>query len=94
MPDRLASGASLPSPTSSIPEVRRLVQSLDALRAGVLKKVHGLSDHDATRSTVASGTTLAGIVQHLTFVESFWFEEIGAGRKAKETRSMEKIFVT
>ena len=36
-------------------------------------------DADARRSTVHSGTNLAGLLQHLTFVESLWFEEIAGG---------------
>ena len=64
------------------PEVKRLRATLDGLRAAVLKKVAGLSDADARRSTVDSGTNLAGLVQHLTFVESMWFAEIVAGQKA------------
>jgi Protein of unknown function (DUF664) len=44
---------------------------------------------DARRSTVESGTNLAGLLQHLTFVESLWFEEIVAGGKAgRRLRSM------
>ena len=57
-------------------ELDQLRATLDALRAGDLKKLAGLSDDDARRSTVDSGTNLAGLVQHLTFVESLWFEEI------------------
>ena len=50
----------------------------------------GLSEADARRSTVKSGTNLAGLVQHLTFVESMWFEEIVAGGTARRgKRSME-----
>jgi hypothetical protein len=69
-------------------EVEQLGAVLDALRAGFIKKVAGLSDVDARRSTVASGTNLAGLLQHLTFVESKWFEENVAGREAKGNRSM------
>jgi Protein of unknown function (DUF664) len=50
--------------------------ALDGLRGSVLKKVAGLTEDDARRSTVDSGTNLAGLLQHLTFVESLWFEEI------------------
>jgi len=72
------------------PEVEQLRAALDGLRAGVLKKLAGLGDADARRSTVASGTNLAGLVQHLTFVESLWFEEIVAGGKASRgERSMQ-----
>jgi hypothetical protein len=71
------------------PEVEQLGATLDGLRGAVLKKLAGLSDDDARRSTVDSGTNLAGLVQHLTFVESMWFGEIVAGRKAaRGDRSM------
>jgi hypothetical protein len=63
-------------------ELAQLVASLDGLRAGVLKKLAGLSYADARRSTVESGTNLAGLLQHVTFVESLWFEEIVAGGPA------------
>src|SRR5262249_37061011 len=69
-------------------EVDQLCTALDAMRAGFVKKLAGLSDADARRSTVESGTNLAGLLQHLTFVESKWFEENVAGRKAKGNRSM------
>jgi Protein of unknown function (DUF664) len=72
------------------PEVEQLRAALDGLRAGVLKKLAGLSEEAARRSTVDSGTNLAGLVQHLTFVESMWFEEIVAGRKlTRGLRSMQ-----
>ena len=64
------------------PEVEQLRATLDGLRAGVLTKLAGLSGEDARRSTVDSGTNLAGLVQHLTFVESMWFAEVVAGGKA------------
>jgi hypothetical protein len=71
------------------PEVEQLRAALDGLRAGILKKLAGLSEQDARRTTVDSGTNIAGLVQHLTFVESTWFEEIVAGRKAaRGDRSM------
>jgi hypothetical protein len=71
------------------PEVKQLRDALDGLRSGVLKKLAGLSDEDARRSTVDSGTNLAGLVQHLTFVESKWFEGIVAGRTVRGDRSMQ-----
>jgi len=71
------------------PEVEQLRRVLDGLRAGVVKKLAGLSDEDARRTTVGSGTNLAGLLQHLTYVESLWFEEITAGGKAiRGKRSM------
>ena len=55
-------------------EVAGLLAQLESFRAGVLKKLAGLSEADARRSTVPSGTNLAGLLQHLTFVETKWFE--------------------
>jgi hypothetical protein len=66
------------------PEVEQLRAMLDGLRVSILKKVAGLSDEDARRSTVESGTNLAGLVQHLTFVESVWF----GGKVTRGDRSM------
>jgi len=72
------------------PELAALLAALEMQREGVLKKVAGLSEDDARRSTVGSGTNLAGLVQHLTFVESMWFEEVAAGRKpTRGRRSMD-----
>jgi len=72
------------------PELQALLRALEGERSGVLKKLAGLSDEDARRTTVASGTNLAGLVQHLTFVESMWFEEIVAGGSpSRGVRSME-----
>jgi len=72
------------------PELLELRATLDGLRAGVLKKLAGLSEEEARRSTVDSGTNVAGLVQHLTFVESLWFEEVVAGGKAtRGKRSMQ-----
>lgn len=60
------------------------------MRASVLRKLGGLSADDARRSTVPSGTNLAGLVQHLTYVESLWFEQIVAGGSAgRGKRSMQ-----
>ena len=71
-------------------ELEALLAVLDDLRAGVLKKLAGLSEDDARRSTVPSGTNVAGLVQHLTFVESKWFEGIVAGGKPdRGKRSMD-----
>jgi hypothetical protein len=68
------------------PELRQLREALDGLRASALKKLAGLSDDDARRSTVPSGTNLAGLLQHLTFVESRWFEEVVGGAKVTRGR--------
>jgi hypothetical protein len=72
------------------PEVEGLLSALHGQRSGFVKKLAGLEEADARRSTVESGTNLAGLLQHLTFVESRWFEEIVAGGTARRgNRSME-----
>ena len=71
-------------------ELDALVSTLDSLREGLLKKLAGLSEQDARRTTVPSGTSIAGLVQHLTFVESRWFEEVAVGGKqSRGNRSMQ-----
>jgi hypothetical protein len=70
------------------PEVVQLVEALDGQRSGLLTKLANLPEADARRSTVDSGTNLAGLLQHLTFVESKWFEQIVQG--GKPTRGNER----
>jgi uncharacterized damage-inducible protein DinB len=75
---------------STSAELDTLLATLGSLRASVLDKLAGLSEEDARRSTVPSGTNLAGLVQHLTYVESKWFEQIVAGgRASRGKRSMQ-----
>ena len=77
--------------TPSSTELETLLTTLHGLRSGVLEKLAGLDDEQARRSTVPTGTNLAGLVQHLTFVESTWFEQIvgGGGRPTRGKRTME-----
>lgn len=70
-------------------ELEQLVETLEGFRAGVLKKLSGLSEDDARRSTVGSGTNVAGLIQHLTFVELHWFGEVVAGGKTNGKRTMQ-----
>ncbi len=53
---------------------------LNKNRAVVVWKVDGVSDDDARRPMVDSGTSLIGLVKHLAWVERWWFEEVFAGR--------------
>ncbi len=78
-----------PTPSKANDELEALLRTLAGLRASLLAKVAGLSEEDARRSTVPSGTNLAGLVQHLTFVEAKWFEQIvGGGKPSRGQRSM------
>ena len=56
---------------------------LDYLRGAILRKVDGVSDEDARRPMVASGTSLAGILKHLAFVERYWFQHVFAGTEVE-----------
>jgi Protein of unknown function (DUF664) len=50
------------------------VSFLDYLRASVVRKLEGVSDTDARRPAVASGTSLMSLVRHLTEAEVTWFQ--------------------
>ena len=85
MPVTAPDGSSAPNA-----ELEALLATLRSLRSSVLGKLAGLSEEDARRSTVPSGTNLAGLIQHLTFVESLWIEQNVAGRKPSHgKRSMQ-----
>ncbi|MGH3431624.1 MAG: DinB family protein [Thermocrispum sp.] len=54
-------------------EREQLETFLDYLRDAVVRKARGVSEEDARRSPVASGTNLGGLVKHLRWVEQSWF---------------------
>jgi uncharacterized damage-inducible protein DinB len=56
-----------------------LLAFLGYLRTSVDRKLDRLSDDDASRPLVASGTTLLGLVKHLAFVEVYWAQRRFAG---------------
>ena len=62
-------------------EVTTLKGMLDMQRSILLWKLEGLSEQDAQRSFVTSGTSLLGIVQHMAWVEQWWFLEFIGGEK-------------
>ena len=53
---------------------------LDYLRESVIMKVNGLDEKAARRSGVPSGTSLLGLIKHLTTVEAVWFQFAFVGR--------------
>jgi uncharacterized damage-inducible protein DinB len=61
----------------------QLGRFLDYVRGTVVRKVDGVGDDDARLPRTASGTSIGGLVKHLTWVERGWFrwrflgEEIG-----------------
>jgi len=44
-------------------------------------KLDGLSEQDARRPMVESGTNMLGLIKHLAWVERWWFEYNFAGRE-------------
>jgi uncharacterized damage-inducible protein DinB len=63
-----------PLPGTIGDERHTLLAFLNHLRAAVIRKAEGLSDEDARRSLVSSGTSLLGLVKHLTAGEVDWFQ--------------------
>jgi uncharacterized damage-inducible protein DinB len=57
-----------------------LVAFLDYLRDCVVTKLHGLDQGQARTSHVPTGTSVLGLVKHLTFTEVAWFQYAFAGR--------------
>jgi uncharacterized damage-inducible protein DinB len=60
-------------------EKETVLAFLGYLRAGVDRKLEHLSDTDARRPLVASGTTLLGLMKHLINVEVYWSQRRFAG---------------
>jgi uncharacterized damage-inducible protein DinB len=60
---------------------RRILRALmQYQRESVVRKLDGLSEQDARRALVPSGTSLVWIVKHLTRAELLWIETRFAGR--------------
>ncbi|WP_327681410.1 DinB family protein [Kitasatospora sp. NBC_00458] len=68
-----AGGTDLRPPGIDADEHTTLLTFLTYLRTCVIAKTEGLSDEDARRPAVASGTSLLWLVRHLTAVELNWF---------------------
>jgi hypothetical protein len=82
----MTSGAASPGPSDdhNVPvvvssEKDTLLAFLAYLRSAVDRKVALLSEDDARRPLVASGTTVLGIVKHLGVVEVYWAQRRFAG---------------
>ena len=62
----------------------RLESLLDEHRSALHDCVEGLSEEEARRRLVPSKTTLLGLVKHVTYVETFYFQHCVTGRPLKE----------
>ncbi len=65
----------VPVPRSGT-EKATLMARLHNARAVMEWKLAGLSEEDARRAVVPSGTSLAGLVSHLTHAELWWFGDV------------------
>ena len=57
---------------------------IDEYRGALNRCLDGLTEEQARRSTVPSGTTLLGLVKHAAFLEKVWFDEAVTGRSRAE----------
>lgn len=60
-------------------EADTLLAYLNAMRRAVVRDCGGLDDEQLRRPGVPSGTSLLGIVHHLTGVEQHWFRRVFLG---------------
>ncbi len=67
----------VPNPTGGEREIA--LAFLDFARRSVLKKLDGLDEEQVRRRLVVSGTTLLGLVRHLTDGERYWFGHVLTG---------------
>src|SRR5690348_13263898 len=76
-----------PVPRVDSGELDTALAFLSFARHCVLQKAGGLSDEQLRRVLVASGTSVLGLVQHLTEAERYWFGYHLAGVVGPPTRN-------
>jgi uncharacterized damage-inducible protein DinB len=78
-------------PRNDAGELDTATAFLTFARNCVLKKADGLSEEQLRRVLVDSGTTILGLIQHLTVGERFWFghELLGVGSDQEWDFSMD-----
>jgi uncharacterized damage-inducible protein DinB len=78
---------SKPDPGGSERDV--LLHYLNKMRRAVVRVSEGLTEEQQRTPGVASGTSLLGIVHHLTAVEDHWFRRVFLGEKVRLDYSMD-----
>src|ERR1700744_4600336 len=68
----------------SLPARAQFEAFIDEHRGALNRCLDGLTEEQARRSLVPSGTTLLGLVKHATFLERVWFDEAVTGRSRAE----------
>jgi Protein of unknown function (DUF664) len=73
-----------PVPRIDTGELDTALAFLDFVRSCLLKKAAGLTEEQLRRVLVPSGTSILGMIQHLTVGERFWFpyQFAGIGQEA------------
>jgi uncharacterized damage-inducible protein DinB len=66
-----------------------LLAYLNKVRDAVVRIPEGLTEQQVRRAGVPSGTSLLGLVQHLTGVEEHWFQRVFLGEQLVADKSME-----
>jgi uncharacterized damage-inducible protein DinB len=70
-------------------EADTLLAYLNAMRQAVVRDCGGLDDASLRRPGVPSGTSLLGIVHHLTGVEQHWFRRVFLGDGVEYDKSFQ-----
>ncbi|MET7333041.1 DinB family protein [Nonomuraea sp. NPDC005650] len=73
-----------PVPRNDGGELDTAMAFLSFARECVMKKTDGLTEEQLRRVLVESGTTLLGLVHHLTLAERLWFGYHVAGRESED----------
>jgi hypothetical protein len=86
-PSDAAAGSAVEDHDAPVPEggiKETLLGFLDYLRDAMVRKVEGLSNEQARHSPVASGTSLLGLLKHMSVVEAYWVQRRAAGLEVPE----------
>jgi uncharacterized damage-inducible protein DinB len=67
------------APVITAGEIETSIAFLRYLREGVVRKLDDLTEDQARRPLVPSGTSVLGLVKHLTQVEAYWIQRRFAG---------------
>ncbi|MDE3087303.1 MAG: DUF664 domain-containing protein, partial [Acidobacteriota bacterium] len=78
-----APGHTLPAPAGAVQG--DLLGFLAFLRGALRRKLEGLTEEEARRAPVGSGTSLLGLVSHLAAVERYWVHHRVAGQEVALT---------
>ena len=76
----------LPAPAGTADERTVLEGFLEQYRTIILRKTAGVDDDRARQSTLPSGSTVAGLVRHVRWVEEAWFVEALGGAPRPQWR--------